>query len=147
MNRHYRSLQEATQFELKSKKDIMCITSFMDTFKIAETSVDLPNKVETDDLRLLRMTIAKFSGDVLKWETFYESFTTAIHQPNINNVHKFNYLVGYLEGQAKRTVEGFKITNEITRKHWIYCANALGIHKLSLQLNERTFEDQICEIG
>ena len=64
MNRHYRSLQEATQFELKSKKDIMCITNFMDTFKIAETSVDLPNKVETDDLRLLRMTIAKFSGDV-----------------------------------------------------------------------------------
>ena len=24
---------------------------------------------------------------------------------------KFHYLVGYLEGQAKRTVEGFNITN------------------------------------
>ena len=49
----------------------------------------------------------------MKWQTFYESFTTAIHnKPNISNVQKFNYLVGYLEGQAKRTVEGFTITNE-----------------------------------
>ena len=60
-------LQEATQFELKSKKDIMYITNFMDTFKIAEASVNLPNKVETDDVRLPRMTIVKFSGDALKW--------------------------------------------------------------------------------
>ena len=53
----------------------------------------------------------------MKWQTFYESFTTAIHnKPNINNVHKFNYLVGYLEGQAKRTVEGFNITNENYQK-------------------------------
>ena len=47
-------LQEATQFELKSKKD-MYITNFMDSFKIAETSVNLPNKVETDDVRLPRI--------------------------------------------------------------------------------------------
>ena len=53
----------------------------------------------------------------MKWQTFYESFTTAIHnKPNINNVQKFNYLVGYLEGQAKRTVEGFNITNENYQK-------------------------------
>ena len=36
-------LQEATQFELKSKKDIMYITNFMDSFKIAEISANLPN--------------------------------------------------------------------------------------------------------
>ena len=59
-------LQEATQLGLKSKKDIMYITNFLESFKIAETSVNLPNKNETDDARLHRMTIAKFSGDVLK---------------------------------------------------------------------------------
>ena len=110
-------LQEATQFELKSKKNIMYITNFMDSFKIAETSVNLPNKVQTDDVRLPRMTIAKFSGDVLKCQTSYESFATAIHnKPNISNVQKFNNLVGYLEGQAKRRVEGFNITNENYQK-------------------------------
>ena len=63
------------------------------------------------------MIIAKFSGDVLKWQTFYESFNTAIHnKPNISNVQKFNCLVGYLEGQAKRIVEGFMITNENYQK-------------------------------
>ena len=60
-------LQETTQLEIKSKKDIMCIINFMDSFKIAETSVNLLDKVETDDIRLSRMTITKFSGDVLKW--------------------------------------------------------------------------------
>ena len=84
-------LQEATQFELKSKKDIMYITNFMGSFKIIETRVNLPNKVETDDVRLPRMTIAKFSGDILKRQIFYESFTTAIHnKPNISNVKKIN---------------------------------------------------------
>ena len=42
--------QEATQFELKLKKDITYITNFIDSFKIAETSVNLPNKVKTDDV-------------------------------------------------------------------------------------------------
>ena len=98
-------LQEATQFELKSEKD-MHVTNFKDRFKIAKTSINLPNKVETDNVQLPRMTIAKFSDDVLKWQTYYESFTTAIHnKPNISNVQKFNYLVGYVEGQANRAVE------------------------------------------
>ena len=43
-------LQEGTQFELKSKKDIIYITNFIDSFEIDETSVNLPNKVETDYL-------------------------------------------------------------------------------------------------
>ena len=42
--------QEATQFELKLKKDITYITNFIDSFEIAETSVNLPNKVKTDDV-------------------------------------------------------------------------------------------------
>ena len=63
------------------------------------------------------MTTANFSGDVLKWQTFYESFTTAIHsKPNISNVQKFDYLVGYLEGQAKKTVGRFNITNKNYQK-------------------------------
>ena len=77
----------------------------MGSFKIDETSVNLPNKVETDDVRLPQMNKAKFSGDVLKCHIFYENFTTAIHNKlNISNVQNFNYLVGYLEGQAKSTV-------------------------------------------
>ena len=82
------SLQEVMQFKLKSKKDIMYITNFMDSFKIAETSVNLPNKVETDDVRLPRMTIAKFSGDHSK------SFTTAIH--NKLNISSLNAKVAII---------------------------------------------------
>ena len=113
-------LQEATQFELKLKKDIMYIKNFMDSFEIIETSINLPNKVEANSVRLPRMTIANFSGDVLKWQTFYESFTTVIHnKPNISNVQKLDYLVGYLEEQAKKrveTVERFNITNKNYQK-------------------------------
>ena len=43
-------LQEARQFELKLKKDIMYIKNFMDSFEIIETSINLPNKVEADDV-------------------------------------------------------------------------------------------------
>ena len=98
----------------------MYIKNFMDSFQIIETSINLPNKVEANSVRLPRMTIANFSGDVLKWQTFYESFTTVIHnKPNISNVQKLDYLVGYLEEQAKKrveTVERFNITNKNYQK-------------------------------
>ena len=63
------------------------------------------------------MIIAKFNGDVLKWYIFYESFNSAIYnKPNTSNFQKFNYLAGYLEGQAKRTVEGCNITDKNYQK-------------------------------
>ena len=48
----------------------------------------------------------------MKWQIFYESFVTAVHRKTtLTNIEKFNYLLGYLEGQADLAV-GLSLTNE-----------------------------------
>ena len=43
----------------------------------------------------------RFSGDPLEWETFNDTFETAIeHNRNLTKIEKFTCLRGYLEGTA-----------------------------------------------
>ena len=43
--------------------------------------------------RLPKLTLPSFSGNLLDWLTFWDSFQAAIHlNPNLSRVQKFNYL-------------------------------------------------------
>jgi len=56
--------------------------------------------------------LPRFSGDPLGWQTFWDSFQTAIHSnPKLTGVEKFNYLRSLLDGETYRTVSGFTLTN------------------------------------
>ncbi|XP_031349764.1 uncharacterized protein LOC116175670 [Photinus pyralis] len=58
-------------------------------------------------VRLPRIEIAKFSGDVSLWPEFWEQFNVAIHQNNtLDNIAKFAYLKSYLTGKALITISG-----------------------------------------
>ena len=62
--------------------------------------------------RLPKLTLPTFSGELLEWQTFWDSFETTIHlNTQLSNVQKFNYLKSLLEGEAARCIEGFALTN------------------------------------
>lgn len=68
--------------------------------------------VDNGQLRLPKIMINKFYGNIREWQTFYNSFDTAIHQnQNLSKIDKFNYLVSLLGGSALRIVEGFSLSN------------------------------------
>ena len=48
----------------------------------------------------------------MKWQWFWDSFKSAIHEnSNILTIDKFNYLNSLLEGNAARTVQGLTLTS------------------------------------
>lgn len=62
--------------------------------------------------KLPKLTLPKFKGDVTKWNTFWDSYESAIHNnDNITKVDKFNYLNSLLEGTALRAIQGLTLTN------------------------------------
>lgn len=61
--------------------------------------------------RLPKLSLPKFRGDVTKWRSFWDSFSTSIHENSgISTIDKFNYLNSLLEGNAARTIQGLALT-------------------------------------
>ena len=64
-------------------------------------------------IRLPKINLPKFGGDITEFNAFWQSFECAVHaNENINAVHKLNYLMNLLEGPAYRVVAGLDITEE-----------------------------------
>lgn len=62
--------------------------------------------------QLPKLSLPKFDGDVLQWQTFWDAFESSVHQNHaLSDVQRFNYLKSQLEGDAARTLEGFALTN------------------------------------
>ena len=62
--------------------------------------------------RLPKLNLPTFSGNPLRWFTFWDSFEAAVHSnTNLGSVQKFTYLKAQLMGDASRAVTGFPLTN------------------------------------
>ena len=67
----------------------------------AKTSVKLP-----------KLTLRPFSGDLTQWFTFWDSFIAAVHNNSqLVDVDKFNYLKSLLSGVALEAVQGLALTD------------------------------------
>ncbi len=78
-----------------------------------EGSITNGNNGNTHQVRpkLPKLTIAKFNGDVTKFQTFWDIFQNAVHHnTNMSSIDKFNYLQGLLEGSAYRAIQGLSLT-------------------------------------
>ena len=61
-------------------------------------------------VRLPKLTLPKFKGDISTWQNFYNLFSVSIHESTLKDVEKFQYLLSVLEGEAKDLVKGLAIT-------------------------------------
>jgi len=61
---------------------------------------------------LPKLSLSTFSGELLAWQTFWDSFYVAIHtNPNLMGIQKFSYLKAQLVGDAARTIAGLPLTD------------------------------------
>ena len=60
--------------------------------------------------RLPKLQLTKFKGQVTKWNSFWDSFESAVHNNHeILKIDKFNYLNSLLEGAALRAIQGLPL--------------------------------------
>ena len=74
---------------------------------------DSSSKNENPSIKLPKMVLEKFDGKVQNWRSFWNRFETSIDNKDyLNEVDKFNYLLGLLSDDAKECVSGLDLTDE-----------------------------------
>jgi len=64
-------------------------------------------------VKLLKLSLSTFDGNVLHWQEFWDVFDTAVHQQTaISDVTKFGYLKGSLGGSAASVIYGISMYND-----------------------------------
>ena len=63
-------------------------------------------------IKLPKLSLKKFNGELTKWTTFWDTFESAVHNnPVLSNVDKFNYLTSLLESTASEAIAGLTLTS------------------------------------
>ena len=66
--------------------------------------------VSSQSVKLPKLDLPKFGGDVLKWQSFWEMFQASVHDADLPNVTKFSYLRSLLEGEASTCISGLTLS-------------------------------------
>ena len=88
------------------------------TEKFKELSGDSGNKSATHvssfsmtGVKLPKLNLPVFNGDVLQWQSFWDQFVAAVDSTDLPDVSKFSYLRASLEGEPKAAIQGLSLTS------------------------------------
>ncbi|XP_055910688.1 uncharacterized protein LOC129945053 [Eupeodes corollae] len=90
-----------SEFEIKILKNRSSLKGPTNNTRNDHLSVQLP-----------KMTIPKFDGDYLKWQTFSVIFTKMIHHQDLPQIQKMWYLKTNVSGDAERLLRHLELTEE-----------------------------------
>ena len=86
--------------------------------KFKELSGDSGNKsaahvssFSMTDVKLPKLNLPVFNGDVLQWQSFWDQFVAAVDSTDLPDVSKFSYLRASLEGEPKAAIQGLSLTS------------------------------------
>lgn len=69
--------------------------------------------------RLPKISIPRFSGDLIDWPQFRDVFKSLVHEETtLTPVEKFHYLIGSLSGEALRLATSFTIVGDNYESAW-----------------------------
>ena len=76
----------------------------------AETLATIPSW-RSDRVKLPKLVLRSFNGDITMWTSFWESYESAVHSSReLSDIDKFNYLNSLLIGTARKAVAGLSLT-------------------------------------
>ncbi|XP_052218332.1 uncharacterized protein LOC127835952 [Dreissena polymorpha] len=62
--------------------------------------------------KLPKLSLPSFHGDIVEWQTFWDSFECSVHQNQaLSDVQNFAYLRALVHGAASSCIAGFQLTN------------------------------------
>ena len=111
------NIEQADTFKEGVYSTMIRIERYLETAKSTTTeagSRDRPAKplFNSSEVRLPKLTIRPFSGDLAGWTTFWDSYQTAIHDNHdLSAIDKFNYLRSLLQGSALESIAGLNLSS------------------------------------
>ena len=102
--------------QLRAKIDIITgsVTRLLDSQKVepSHTPVSSHEPKAPIAVKLPKLEIKKFSGNPSQWRSFWDSFQAAVGKhPHIEDVQKFNFLKGLVEGRAAAAISGLELSS------------------------------------
>lgn len=74
--------------------------------------------------KLPEIKLPEFNGEYSKWIFYKNNFEATIHNDNdLTAVQKHQYLIGTLQGEARKVIEGFTISEENYENAWTLLKN------------------------
>ena len=90
-----------------------------DSFQDFHNSFQCHHDQHSVGFKLPQIQIAKFDGSYFRWLEFRDTFSSLVHDSeHIKPIHKFHYLVSYLEGDAARVISNLEISETNYKDAW-----------------------------
>ena len=71
-----------------------------------------PPTADASRVKLPKLSLKPFSGDITTWTTFWDSYESAIHKSSaLSDIDKFNYLKSLLDRTAHEAIAGLTLTS------------------------------------
>ena len=103
-------VMETAEFYLSINVSLTALANVMSPTIAPRT--ESTRSAEKASIKLPKMELPKFNGNPLQWQSFWDQFSSAIHEnDSLNSIDKFNYLKGYLTGTASSTISGLELTS------------------------------------
>lgn len=74
------------------------------------TSISSANK-DKSDVKLPRLELPKFTGELTEWQPFWDRFEALVDQSELPVISKFSYLQSLLKGEAMSVIQGLALTS------------------------------------
>lgn len=75
-------------------------------------------------VKLPRIVINKFDGSYFRWLQFHDAFENLINSnTHLSDIHKFHYLISYLEGDAARIISNLEVSSANYSEAWNLLCN------------------------
>ena len=82
-------------------------------------STDTQTHVTVPQVKIPKLNMKRFNGDMTKWTTFWDSFAFSIHDDSaLSSIDKFSYLISLLESTAAEAIASLTPTDANYKKQW-----------------------------
>ena len=76
------------------------------------TSSSVSSNPNDSHAKLPKLTLDKFNGELLSWQSFWDQYSVAIHtNGSLSDIQKFNYLRSYLTETTGECINGLSLTS------------------------------------
>ncbi|XP_066978806.1 uncharacterized protein [Macrobrachium rosenbergii] len=106
-------IMNEAKYSLKVGTEIYRLNSSIKSLLAVRGEPNAPILPVQATVKLLKLDLKHFDGDLMEWNSFWELYEVSVHQrTDFENIQKFSYLKGLLEGEALEPVSGFKLEGD-----------------------------------